>query len=76
MKIKDIFFLVLIVVTLNGCTTIVTAPIGVASSIVGTTFSIATKTTGAVVDMVSSDDSSNDWIRLDIIAKKLSEGIC
>ena len=50
----------LIIVSLDGCTTLVTAPIGVASSVVGATFSMAGAATGAVIDAVSDDDEDDD----------------
>lgn len=60
MKIKDIFFLVLIVVTLNGCTTIVTAPIEITGAVVSTTFDMVGSAGGAVVNTLTGGSSNKD----------------
>ena len=54
---KSILYTIFILVLLSGCTQVVTAPISVAGSVVGTTIDVAGSTVDAVTD---SEDEENE----------------
>ena len=58
-KRAEILLSVLIIIGMEGCTTLVTAPIDIAGSVVGATFTMAGAATSAVIDAVSDDDKDN-----------------
>jgi uncharacterized protein YceK len=57
---KSILYSVLVLVLLSGCTQVVTAPISVAGSVVGTTIDVAGSTVDAVTDSEDSDGEEDE----------------
>lgn len=57
---QTILYLFTTLILLSGCTQVVTAPIEIAGSVVGTTLDVAGATVGVVTGTGSDDEDDND----------------
>ena len=53
-------YLIVVLISFNGCTTLVTAPIEVTGAVVSTTFNMVGAAGGAVVNTVTGGSSDKD----------------
>ena len=57
---RRVIYAVSVIFLASGCTTLVTAPISVAGTVVSTAFDIAGSAGGAIVNTVTGGDSDDD----------------
>jgi len=57
---SSLYFTILILLSLSGCTQVVTAPISVAGSVAGAAIDVTGSAVGAAIDIASSEEEEKE----------------